>query len=188
MGAEVVDHALIVRGIGGRSVGIIATNPAHNQGMVDDLGAQKLSRHIELCDAWQLPIVSLVDTLGTCTRWTNKDKTVSIEPGHSSMHARCITAHQRREVPLLSVQTRHGRGLAPALLTGYSSGASVAAMMVAWPSVELNRADGYSLVRDANAFDDIIQPDQTRQRLLRVLKLLPGATPRHKKHRAVDPW
>ena len=104
------------------------------------------------------------------------------------MHARCINAHQRREVPLLSVQLRHGRGLAPALLTGYSSGISVSALALAWHCVELNRADGYALVRDANAFDDIIESAQTRERLLRILKLLPKMARRKHKHHAIDSW
>jgi len=174
--------------LGGRSIGILATNPKHDGGTIDELGAQKISRHIELCNAWQLPIVSLIDTQGTCTRFVAKDKTVTREPGQSRMHARCINTHQRREVPLLSVQLRHGRGLAPALLTGYSSGTSVPALALAWHCVELNRADGYALVRDANAFDDIIEPAQTRERLLRILKLLPKMARRKHKHHAIDSW
>ena len=174
--------------LGGRSIGILSTNPRHHDGIIDEFGAQKLSRHIELCNAWQLPIVSLIDTQGTCNRWVAKDKSVTFEPGQSRMHARCINAHQRREVPLLAVQLRHGRGLAPALLTGYSTGVSVPPLALAWHSVELNRADGYALVRDANAFDDIIEPDDTRARLLRVLKLLPKMPRPAQKPHAVDSW
>ncbi|MGD8415613.1 MAG: carboxyl transferase domain-containing protein [Pseudomonadales bacterium] len=174
--------------LGGRSVGVLSTNPMHDGGRIDELGAQKISRHVELCDAWQLPIVALIDTLGTSTRWIARDRSVSVEEGQSRMHMRCILAHQSRQVPLLAVQVRHGRGLAPALLTGYSTGASVPAVVLGWHSVELNRADGYALVRDANAFDDIIEPEQTRERLVRVLRLLPRDRGRSEKHRAVDSW
>ena len=34
---------------------------------IDELAAQKISRHVELCDAWELPIVILVDTAGAVT-------------------------------------------------------------------------------------------------------------------------
>jgi len=78
--------------LGGRSIGILATNPKHDGGTIDEFGAQKISRHIELCNAWQLPIVSLIDTQGTCTRFVAKDKTVTREPGPSRMHARCSYA------------------------------------------------------------------------------------------------
>lgn len=174
--------------LGGRSIGVLATNPAHDGGRIDELGAQKISRHVELCDAWQLPIVALIDTLGTTTRWVARDRSVSVEAGQSRMHMRCILAHQTRQVPLLAVQVRHGRGVAPALLTGYSTGASVPAVVLGWHSVELSRADGFALVRDANAFDDIIEPDQTRARLMRVLRLLPRGRERSAKHRSVDSW
>jgi acetyl-CoA carboxylase carboxyltransferase component len=174
--------------LGGRSVGVLATNPAHADGMIDEHGAQKIHRHVELCDGWELPIVALIDSQGTTTRWIEKDKSVSVEPGLSRMHLRCIVAHQSRQVPLLSVQLRHGRGLAPTLLTGYSTGVSVPPVVLGWHSVELNRADGFALVRDANAFDDIIEPAQTRERLLRLLRLLPAPGGRSAKRRPVDSW
>jgi acetyl-CoA carboxylase carboxyltransferase component len=174
--------------LGGRSVGVLATNPACDEGVIDDLGAQKICRQVELCDAWRLPLIVLIDTLGTSTRWVTKDRSAISQPGLSRMHARCIVAHQSRRVPLLSVQLRHGRGLAPSLLTGYSTGASVPVIALAWHSVELNRADGFALVRDPNAFDDVIEPAETRQRLMRLLHLLPKPRAPEAKHRSVDPW
>lgn len=164
-GAVVVGMARI----GGRSIGIMASNPFIDEGCIDELAAQKISRHIELCDAWALPMLVLVDTGGTLTRWVARDGSVTREPGHSRQHLRALVAHQRRTVPLLSVQLRRGRGLAPVLMTGYSTGASVSPLAVAWPGVELNRADGFAMVRDANAFDDIVEPAATRTMLLRLL-------------------
>lgn len=174
--------------LGGRSVGIIASNPQVDEGRIDELAAQKISRHVELCDAWELPLVVLVDTAGTATRWTGRDRTVAVEPGLARMHMRCILAHQSREVPLMSVQLRLGRGLAPALMTGYSTGKTVPAFVAAWPSAELDRADGYAMVRDANAFDDVIEPAQTRELLVRLLRLMPGGLGRKGKRRPVDSW
>ena len=116
--------------LGGRGVGIVASNTAVDEGLIDDLAAQKIARHIELCDAWDLPVIALVDTAGTTTRWTERGGDVTVESGQSRMHMRCIIAHQTREVPLLSVQIRAGRGLAPALMAGYTTGANVPALML----------------------------------------------------------
>ena len=174
--------------LGNSNVGIIASNPEVAEGRIDEHAAQKISRHVELCDAWELPIVTLVDTAGTATRWVARDGTVTVEPGHSRMHLRTLVAHQYREVPLLGVQLRLGRGLAPALMTGYSTGSSVPAFISAWPSAELNRADGYAMVRDANAVDDVIEPAATRELFIRLLAMLPRDRQRLKKKRPVDSW
>ncbi len=175
--------------IDGHAVGVIASNPLVDDGIIDELGAQKIARHVELCDAWELPLLVLVDTAGTRSRWIARDGTVTWTPGTSRGHARALVAHQTRGVPVLSVQLRKGRGIAPALMTGYSTGASVPALAVAWPTVELDRADGYALVRDANAFDDIIEPAATRTLLARLLRHLPrdpGSSLRRDKKRPVD--
>ncbi len=174
--------------LGNHNVGIIASNPAVAEGRIDEHAAQKITRHVELCDAWELPIVALVDTAGTATRWVARDGSVTVEPGHSRMHLRTLVAHQYREVPLLSVQLRLGRGLAPALMTGYSTGTTVPAFVSAWPSAELNRADGYAMVRDANAVDDVVDPAETRALLVRLLAMMPRERQRREKRRPVDSW
>src|SRR5262245_4814876 len=50
--------------IEGRPVGIAANNPAHLAGAVDSAGADKAARFLQLCDAFDLPIVFLCDTPG----------------------------------------------------------------------------------------------------------------------------
>ena len=50
--------------IEGRPVGVIANNPAHLGGAIDSDAADKATRFIQLCDAYDLPIVSLCDTPG----------------------------------------------------------------------------------------------------------------------------
>ena len=48
----------------GRPVGVIANNPSHLGGAIDSDAADKATRFIQLCDAFDLPIVSLCDTPG----------------------------------------------------------------------------------------------------------------------------
>ncbi len=50
--------------IEGRPVGVIANNPSHLGGAIDSDAADKATRFIQLCDAFDLPIVSLCDTPG----------------------------------------------------------------------------------------------------------------------------
>ncbi len=50
--------------IEGRPVGVIANNPAHLGGAIDSDAADKATRFLQLCDAFDLPIVSLTDTPG----------------------------------------------------------------------------------------------------------------------------
>src|SRR5204862_1547017 len=48
----------------GRPLGIIANNPTHLAGAIDADGADKAARFMQLCDAFDLPIVFLCDTPG----------------------------------------------------------------------------------------------------------------------------
>ena len=50
--------------IEGRPVGLIANNPKHLGGAIDSDGSDKAARFMQLCDAFDLPIVSLCDTPG----------------------------------------------------------------------------------------------------------------------------
>ncbi|MFN0091160.1 MAG: carboxyl transferase domain-containing protein, partial [Acidimicrobiales bacterium] len=50
--------------IEGKPVGVIANNPAHLGGAIDSDAADKATRFIQLCDAFDIPIVSLCDTPG----------------------------------------------------------------------------------------------------------------------------
>ena len=48
----------------GRPVGVVANNPNHLAGAIDSDGADKAARFLQLCDAFDIPIVTLVDTPG----------------------------------------------------------------------------------------------------------------------------
>ena len=162
--------------IGGRSVGVLANQPQVNDGAIDESCASKANRFVELCDAYGYPIVSLMDSPGTGrpNRW----------------HARPMIAHQQREVPLLAVQLRRARGLTGPVMAGFASGRGLPALYLGWPGVETGRRDSHSVTVDQNAFDDIIDPAETRERLLRMLRYLPdftraaGAAKRH----PIDTW
>jgi hypothetical protein len=50
--------------IQGRPLGVVANNPTHLGGAIDADGADKAARFMQLCDTFDLPILSLVDTPG----------------------------------------------------------------------------------------------------------------------------
>ena len=50
--------------IEGRPVGVLANNPTHLAGAIDSPGADKAARFMQLCDAFDLPLVTLCDTPG----------------------------------------------------------------------------------------------------------------------------
>ena len=173
--------------IGGRSVGLLANESAIEKGAIDSNGASKIARFVELCNCYEYPIVSLVDSVGCLNLWTDKNENVTKEIGISRWHARPIMAHQRRTVPLLAVQTGKSLGLTNALMVGLSN-ENIPAVKLAWSNVDLGCQDGFSAVIDHNAFDEVIQPEETRSYLLGLLSHLPLSPPRtHKKHR-IDSW
>ncbi len=143
---------------------------------------------MELCDSYELPLVVLMDSDGCVTTWNDAEGHTATEAGISRWHSRAIVAHQHRSVPLLSVQLRRARGMSAHVLAGSPNAASVPAMVVAWPTVELGHHDGFSVVRNPNAFDDVIDPAETRQRIVRMLGHLPRPGARSEKKHPVDTW
>lgn len=174
--------------IGGRTVGVLANQPLVDDGAIDHDAATKIARFVELCNAYEYPMLAFIDTPGCVANWRVKGQPETVEPGLTRWHARALIAHQQRTVPLLSVQVRRGRGLGAALMVGVSTTRGVPALRLGWPGVEIGRRDGFSAVVDHSAFDDIIAPRETRKRIERIVALLgkPGART-EKKHR-IDTW
>jgi acetyl-CoA carboxylase carboxyltransferase component len=174
--------------LGGRSVGVLASRPAVDGGRIDEAAAVKVARFVELCDVYEFPIVSLLDSDGCCTTWPDGDGGVVSEPGVNRWHTRPVITHQHRSVPLFGVTIRRARGMAAHVLAGPANARSVPVLMVGWPTVELGHADGFSATRNGNAFDDVIDPAETRQRIIRLLAHLPRPQGRTDKKHPVDTW
>lgn len=164
----------------GRSVGILASQPAsENGGAIDQDAAAKIARFVQLCDGYGLPILSLVDTPGFSLRTPEGD----VQAGMTRHHARPVRALHHRSVPLFSVQIRRAYGLAAAAMSGIGSAHSLPALRLAWPTAELGTKDRYS-----QGFDDVVDPAETRDRILAMLRLLPRAVPPATKRRPRDSW
>jgi acetyl-CoA carboxylase carboxyltransferase component len=112
----------------GRAVGVIANAPAHLGGAIDADAADKLARFVQLCDAHDLPIVSLCDTPGFMV---GPEAERSAQVRH---FARLFVTAASITVPWITVVVRKGYGLgAQAMAAGSFHAATTT---IAWPTGE----------------------------------------------------
>ncbi len=114
--------------IEGRAVGVLANDPAHLGGAIDSDGARKAARFLRLCDAWGLPILSLVDTPGFMV-----GPQIEAE-GHVRASAEMFLAGARLSAPWVAIVVRRGYGLGAMAMTG--GGFHSPDLIAAWPSGE----------------------------------------------------
>ena len=201
--------------IEGRPIGLIANDPVHLGGAIDDEGAEKAARFLQLCDAFGLPVVSLCDTPGFMVG-------PDIEARQQVRKvSRLFTVGANVSVPLFCVITRKGYGLGAQAMAG--GGFTAPFDTVAWPTGEIGGMGlegavnlGFKKQLDAceteaersalfeklvgvmydkgkalNAaaaleFDAVIDPAETRGRILRGLDAF-GPVPRGRRT-FVDTW
>jgi acetyl-CoA carboxylase carboxyltransferase component len=115
--------------IEGRPLGVIANDTRHVAGAITSDAAEKAARHLQLCDAFGLPVVSLVDTPGFMVG-------TEAEEGGLVRHAsRLLVAGASLRVPLVAVILRRGYGLGAQAMTGGSMHEPL--LTVAWPGAHL---------------------------------------------------
>jgi acetyl-CoA carboxylase carboxyltransferase component len=108
----------------GQPVGVIANDPNFYAGAMTAESAQKLRRHVDLCDTFHLPIVSFVDEPGFLIG-PEAEHAATIRHGTAA-----IFAVMQSSVPWLSVHVRKAFGVAAA--AHFGPGGHV----IAWPSAE----------------------------------------------------
>lgn len=114
--------------IEGRTIGVIANNPAHLGGAIDADAADKASRFIQLCDAYDIAIVSLCDTPGFMVGPEAEKQAQVRHFGRMFVTAASVS------VPWITVVLRKGYGLGAQAMAGGSFHANT--MTVAWPTGE----------------------------------------------------
>ena len=113
----------------GRPLGVIANDTRHMAGAITSDGADKAARFLQLCDAFGLPVVSLVDTPGIMVG-PEAEATGLVR--HAS---RLLVAGAALRVPLIAVVLRRGYGLGAQAMVGGSLHEPL--LTVAWPSAHL---------------------------------------------------
>ena len=204
--------------IEGRPFGLLANNPAHLGGAIDAQAGDKAARFMQLCDAFDIPLLSLCDTPGFMVG-PEAEKQATVR--HIS---RMFVAAASLTVPFFTVVLRKGYGLGAQAMAAGSFHSPL--FTIAWPSgefgamglegaVRLGFAKELAAQTDAVAqkalfdklvakayeqgkglnmasyleIDAVIDPADTRAWLLRGLNATPPAAPRQGKKRPfVDTW
>lgn len=149
--------------INGRSVGIIANQPMHNAGCLDIDASDKSSRFIRFCNAFNIPLVTLVDVPGFMPG-------VQQEYGGIIRHgAKMLFVYSAATVPKISVILRKAYGGAYLAMSGKDLGTDRAA---AWPTAEIAvmGAEGAAGVVFRREIAADANPEAKRQELIETYR------------------
>jgi len=202
----------------GKPMGVIANNPHHLAGAIDSDGADKGARFLQLCDAFGLAIVSIMDCPGIMV---GPDAEREALVRHA---ARMFVTGANLTVPMFGLVIRKAYGLGVQAMCGASSMAPL--FTVAWPTAEfagmniegavklgyrnvlaeLETAEerkelfdkmvtkAYENARAVNGasyfgIDDVIDPADSRSWVVAGLRSLPPEPPRTSARRSyIDTW
>ena len=204
--------------IEGRPVGVIANNPKHLGGAIDSDAADKATRFMQLCDAFDIPILMLCDTPGNMVG-PEYEKTALVR--HC---CRMFVTGASLTVPFFTIVLRKSYGLGAQGMAGGSFKAP--AFAVSWPTGEFGgmglegavklgfrkeleaetdphkRKELYEqlvtkmyesgkALSTATYFeiDDVIDPAESRRWIMAALRSSPPPAPRTEKKRpCIDTW
>ena len=150
----------MVTGLGrveGRALGVVANDPTHLGGAIDPDGADKAARFMQLCDAFDLPLLFLCDTPGFMVG-------PEVETAAHVRHAaRLFVVGANLTVPFGTVLLRKAYGLGAQAMAGGSFKAP--AFCVGWPTAELGGMGLEGAVRlgfrrELDAIDDPAERDR----------------------------
>lgn len=184
--------------LAGRSIGVVANQPAVLAGVLDINASKKGGRFVRFCDAFNIPLLVFEDVPGflpgTDQEWN----------GIIANGAKLLYAFSEATVPRVTVITRKAYGGAYDVMNSKHIGAD---MNYAWPSAEIavmgakgaaeiifrkeiaEAADPEAKWKEKEAeyadmfahpyraaergyVDEVIRPDQTRQKLIRAFQML----------------
>jgi len=196
--------------INGNTVGIVANQPNVMAGCLDMNAGDKISRFVRTCDAFNIPLLTLVDVPGFLPGTAQ-------EYGGIIRHgAKILYSYSEATVPKVTLITRKAYGGAYVAMCSKSLGAD---MVFAWPSAEVavmgsegavniifrkeiakaedkvaakqEILDNYSAefatpykAAERGFVDDVIEPHASRQRIIDAFNMLQGKRERRpaKKH------
>ncbi len=114
--------------IDGRPVGIVGNQPAHLAGVLDIDSSEKGARFVRFCDAFNLPVITLVDVPGFLPG-TDQEYGGIIRHG-----AKLLYAYAEATVPKITIIVRKAYGGAYDVMGSKHLGADV---NLAWPTAEI---------------------------------------------------
>ncbi|WP_275547585.1 carboxyl transferase domain-containing protein [Pseudomonas sp. Marseille-Q0931] len=144
--------------IEGKPFGLIANNPAHLGGAIDAVAGDKAARFLQLCEAHDLPIVSLCDTPGFMVG-PDAEKQATVR--HVS---RLFVTAASLTVPFFTLVLRKGYGLGAQAMAAGSFHSPL--FTAAWPSGEFGAMGLEGAVRLGFAKELAAQPDEAARQAL----------------------
>jgi acetyl-CoA/propionyl-CoA carboxylase carboxyl transferase subunit len=186
---------------GGRTVGVVANNPAHIGGVLDSAAGEKAARFVRTCDAFGIPLIVIADVTGFLPG-AGQEWEGAVRRGAKLLHA-----FGEAVVPRVTLITRRAYGGAFVAMNAKSLGAT---RVFAWPGAEVSVMGAVAAVRvlhrriladlspeqretmelelaaehekvsggvaravEIGAVDEIIEPNETRSALARTLAAAP---------------
>ena len=184
--------------LGGRSIGIVANQPAHLAGVLDIHASTKAARFVRFCDCFNVPLLVFEDVPGFLPG-TDQEWNAIISNG-----AKLLYAFSEATVPRITVITRKAYGGAYDVMNSKHIGAD---MNYAWPTAEIavmgakgaaeiifkkeiaeakvpeakwkEKESEYQEMfgnpyraAERGFIDEVIEPSQTRQKLIRAFEML----------------
>lgn len=184
--------------IGGRSIGIVANQPAYLAGVLDNNSSNKGARFVRFCDCFNIPLLVFVDVPGFLPG-TDQEWHGIIKNG-----AKLLYAFSEATVPRITVITRKAYGGAYDVMNSKHIGSD---LNFAWPKAEIavmgakgaaeiifrreiqkssnpeaklqEKVDDYTTMfanpyraAERGFIDEVIKPEETRLRLLHGFKML----------------
>jgi acetyl-CoA carboxylase carboxyltransferase component len=144
---------------GGRPVGIVANQPKQLGGILDNDSADKAARFINLCNAYGIPLVYLMDVPGFMVG-TKVEQAGIIRHG-----AKMLYATANATVPKITVITRKAYGAGYYVMCGRAYEPD---LIVAWPSAEISvmGAEGAVEIIFRKQVQDAEDPAAMKQQLI----------------------
>jgi acetyl-CoA carboxylase carboxyltransferase component len=148
---------------GGQPVGIVANQPKQLGGILENDSADKAARFINLCDAFNIPLVFLQDVPGFMVG-------SKVEHAGIIRHgAKMLYAVSRATVPKVTVVVRKAYGAGYYVMNGKAYEPD---LIVAWPSAEISvmGAEGAVNIIGRSAIEASDDPEKTREQMLEAVR------------------
>ncbi len=149
--------------IGGKSVGVVANQPMHLGGILDNDSADKAARFIQICDAFNVPLVFFQDVPGFMVG-SKVEHAGIIRHGAKMLHVMSAAT-----VPKLTVIVRKAYGAGYYVMCGRAYEPD---LIVAWPGAEISvmGAEGMVGIAARKLFGDAEPPPEVRKGIVETLQ------------------
>jgi methylmalonyl-CoA decarboxylase subunit alpha len=148
---------------GGQPVGVVANQPSHLGGILDVDSADKAARFMQICDAFNLPLVFLQDVPGFMVGSKVEHEGI-IRHGAKMLHVMAAAT-----VPKITVVVRKAYGAGYYVMCGRAYEPD---LIVGWPSAEISvmGAEGMVGIAGKKLFGDVTPPPEVKQGIVAMIQ------------------